>query len=301
MDIALNIITNNLIACEELWELDEINKEIYRCPDCLTNLIPASFLRTNKKRPYFFYLESKPHSPECAYNHANEIEKKARKKSIKTDEGFPLPFPSKLLLNDAVNKETDALLGSFRLFVNNNATDSISKSSLLNHHHRTVTTIKNIVRQFINFPYDRDLPLSIPLSDPQNNTYSKVFKRIKNGVNYNGYYIFYDRLYFSKPLLLNNSLEIRLYSGAWEERKQINPCILRIDLSLITPRQTELIIKEIDVARNEAIETSKLEITERKLAYIFFLGRQDKTNSQVFQTSSHRFISCISVPQSFSL
>lgn len=300
MDVALDIITNKLIACEELWELDEVNKEIYRCPDCLTNLIPASFLRTNKKRPYFFYLESKPHSVKCSYNHINEIERKARKQSIKTDGGFPLPFPSKLILNDALIKETDAVPGISQSSIHNTVEDSFSEKTSLNHH-RTVTTIKNIVRQFVNFPNDRDLPLLVPFTEPRNNTYSKVFKRVKDGINYNGYYIFYDRLYFSKPILNVNVLEIRLYTGIWEEKKQVKPCTLLINLSSITSRQRELILREIEVTRNEAIETSKFENNKRLLGYIFFLGKQDENNKQVFHTNSHRFISCITVPQSYFL
>ncbi len=300
MDVALNIITNTLTACEELWELNEVNKEIYRCPDCLTILVPASFLRTNKKRPYFFYLENKPHSTECSYNHINEIERKAQKQSIKTDGGFPLPFPSKLILNDVVDIETDALPRNSQSSVQSIVKKTFPEKTSLNHH-RTVTTIRNIVRQFINFPHDRDLPLLIPFTESQNNTYSDVFKRIKNGINYNGYHIFYDRLYFSKPILNDNMMEIRLCAGIWEKKRQVKSCTLLIDLSSITPRQRELILKEIEVTRDEAIETNNLENNERLLGYIFFLGKQDENNKQVFHTNNHRFISCITVPQSYFL
>ena len=61
MDVALNKITNRLVASEELWEFDVVDEEVYCCPDCLIPLKPASYLKTNKKRPYFRYLKDTPH------------------------------------------------------------------------------------------------------------------------------------------------------------------------------------------------------------------------------------------------
>ena len=54
MDSARDITTNEIIEAEQLWEIEFVDKERYRCIGCGTQLWPASYKRDiNKKRPYF--------------------------------------------------------------------------------------------------------------------------------------------------------------------------------------------------------------------------------------------------------
>lgn len=196
MDIAFNTITERLVTSEELWELEMIAKDIYCCPDCSIPLISASYLVTNKKRPYFRYLKTKPHKIDCAYSENSKLIKIAQFQSISNEDGFPFPYPSKLIIEDMKTKET-----------NDNDTDIPSSSRTRNslneygsgktkpNHHRTVSTIKNIVRHYVCFPNNRHSGLTVPYVSSDQATYNSIFKNIWGGNLHSNYHIFFSKIY----------------------------------------------------------------------------------------------------------
>ncbi|WP_075603784.1 hypothetical protein [Saccharicrinis aurantiacus] len=290
MDIAYNTVIKRLVASEELWELEVVEKDIYSCPDCYVPLAPASYLRTNKKRPYFRYL--KPHKIDCAYSENSSLIKTAQSKSISNKDGFPFPYPSKLIFEnknnqEAINNDTDVPRA------NRSKKKSNEYGSGKTNHHRTVSTIKNIVRHYVCFPNDRHVGLTVPYVSSEQTTYNSIFKNIWGGVLYSTNHIFFSKIYWTSPEITEEHISIRLTAGEWEDGKQTKPCKLRININSLSSRQRALVLREL--------KTTKLEAMKNKASvngYIFFLGKQDKNDRFLFHTDSHKLISCLTVLKS---
>lgn len=298
MDIALNTITQRLVASEELWELEVVDKNIYSCPDCSISLIPASYLKTNKKRPYFRYLKANTHTFDCVYNENSKLVKTAQVQSISNEDGFPFPYPSKLIIDDVKTREA-----------NDNDSDIPSASTKRNtskeygseaarpNHHRTVSTIKNIVRHYVCFRNDWHVPLIVPYVSSAQTTYNSIFKRIKNGGwHYDNYHIFYSNIFWNKAQEHDDYMEVKLVAGEWDNKVQKKACSLRINIESTQKRQRGLVLREINTTIQETIENK-----DKVNGFIFFLGKQDENDKYLFHTDSHKLISCLTIPKTAKL
>jgi hypothetical protein len=297
MDIAFDTITEILVASEELWNLEVVDKDIYCCPDCNIPLFPASYRKINKKRPYFFHNKSKPHEIDCAYNENSKLIKTAQSQSISNEDGFPFPYPSKLIIEDrntkeASDKDTDIPIPS----IQRNGQKEYGYGEAKKNHHRTVSTIKNLVRHYICFPNDRHVQLIIPYVSSDQTTYNTIFKKIKVGDSYSNYHIFYSKIYWTSPNITDEYIEIRLTAGKWEDSKQIQPCWIRINIDSLNNRQRGLVLRELETTKQEAIK-NKNSVN----GFIFFLGKQDENDKFLFHTDSHKLISCLTVSKNTKL
>ncbi|MDP1770788.1 MAG: hypothetical protein Q8L15_00775 [Methylobacter sp.] len=100
MDSAVDRYTGQIIDGEQLWYIDSVDKEGYKCRGCGVMVNPVSFEEHHKKRPHFKELPSKPHESWCDIEGEEKLISKARKGRVTTQAGFPGSFPSKLELVD---------------------------------------------------------------------------------------------------------------------------------------------------------------------------------------------------------
>lgn len=172
METARDKNTNEIIDAEQLWILEAVDPLGYICRGCNAIVSPCSYRKENKKRPYFSAKNG--HKIDCDIDGNEELIKRAKKERVSTLDGFPAKFPDKLVL-----KET-------RMIIVTNSTNNKSSNQkqkpcsnadiiiLPKSNRWTAQTIRPICRTFLNYPYDRDLPLHI--SDVNADTYQYVFK-----------------------------------------------------------------------------------------------------------------------------
>ena len=144
-----------------LYDLDSLDKDSFICIGCLEKAIPISYKPHNLQRPHF---RVKKHNKDCNINKYNELVKIGKKKKVSTSLGFPLPYPSKLYLQDKVKKvisneliKNNEDIKSVRTYTRNN-----EKKELDTYHQTTSSTIRPIVKHYLDFPFDRDIKLNIP-------------------------------------------------------------------------------------------------------------------------------------------
>ena len=157
MDSARDITTNEIIEAEQLWEIEFVDKERYRCIGCGTQLWPASYKRDiNKKRPYFTLGVSSTHIEPCDIDGEEEVIKRAKSERLGTPDGFPLPYPNKLVLSDErpvviqVGGQQTQSGGERR------QTRGDGNSGQRANHGHTVKTIRPIAKAFMKYLHDRE-------------------------------------------------------------------------------------------------------------------------------------------------
>ena len=93
--------TLNRVDAEDLWNIENVDQNGYICTGCNLKVIPCSHDKLrNKRRPYFRFTNPRGHEPNCTYENEVRLTKKAKKKQISTSDGFPIPYPSSLVLRD---------------------------------------------------------------------------------------------------------------------------------------------------------------------------------------------------------
>jgi len=286
-----------LVEAEELWTMERVDKDGYTCYGCLTQVHPASFDKEkNKRRPYFS-LRDKLHQPGCDVDGAEKIVARAKKEKVRTPDGFPLPFPSKLSLAD----ERPVVGGGPT--AEGGGTDGrepskggVGDPSKRRHHGHTVKTIRPACRAFVNFPNDRDaLPLEIP--DLPGKTYAGVFKYIgskKPEALNMPRRLFYSAIRWkAKAVKTPEYFEITLNAGEWvqADKEFKSLCKVRVDWSGWSAARRTSLETEFEVARDEAMEQAKKD--SKVKGWCFFVGMQDSDDPSVFYVNDRRLICCL--------
>ena len=176
MDSARDRLTNGVVDAESLWELSEVQRDRYECHGCGAPVIPKSYEKgVNKKRPYFSVLPSQDHIDPCAVDGEKDFVARAQRTSIGLPDGFPLPFPNKLVITDerpVVDAQAEAPAGESRSAGRSHPRDKNDA-----YHGHTVKTLRPICRTYMKYPHDRArLPLSVP--GCEGNTFDSVFWRL---------------------------------------------------------------------------------------------------------------------------
>ncbi len=261
-----------------MYEKNTLDKDGFICIGCSAKSTPASYKPENLRRPYF---RIDNHMDSCDVFKYQELKKTAKKKQISSSSGFPLPYPSKLYLQDKNTKivdkespETAALAKK-----TTNYTQNGDKTNVNTEHHRTSSTIRPIVKHFINFTYDRNIPLSFPIIDSKLNTYNRVFKKISKynidieefESNYSNTKLYYVPLSVEKNNIqtTNEIISLKLLCGKDESFNLI------INISTWNSRKISEVLNELEDLTNKKRKLYKNNQSNKENPHIFRLHNND--------------------------
>lgn len=295
MDSARDITTKEIIEAEQLWELEFVDKERYRCIGCGTQVWPASYKRDiNKKRPYFTLGTSGAHIEPCDIDGEEEIVKRAKSERLGTPEGFPLPYPNKLVLTDdrpVVNPQDG---GEGLDADNRNHTRGDGNRGQRANHGHTVKTIRPIAKAFIKFPHDREhLPLQVP--DCEGETFANVFWRLGRLMPFrNPTHLYFAPLHWKAPTKTDTHIEWQLAAGDWDtvNNRRGTSYRVRVDWADWSATQRNTLLHEIEVARDKAKDSGGA-----VNAWLFFVGTQDNKDQTLLVVRRYQLICCIEGPK----
>lgn len=296
MDSAQDKVTGEIIEAEQLWLIENVDKDRYICRGCGIKLNPKSFERDNIRRPHFALLPGLDHIPGCDVDGEKKLVKAGRTKRLSTThEGFPAPYPSRLVLIDerrvvgdapAADTEPKARRGGQDASRPENGNTSTTRK-------RAANTIRPICRTFIRFPYDRDLDLSIPDINAKN--YLTVFKKLKwdELCRYSEARIFYSPILWKKATETEEYLEVLVDAGERQVKKLTNGYRVRIEWAEWSKAKRTYVRNELEAARKEAIDTKGKDSKTKLKGYLFFIGEQDIKDLTLFRVRDHRLICCL--------
>ena len=295
MDSARDTTTNEIIEAEQLWELEVVDKERYACIGCGTQIWPASYKRDiNKKRPYFTLGSTGAHIEPCDIDGEEDIVKRAKVERLGTPEGFPLPYPNKLVLMDErpVANPSGGELGVDDAQRQKSRGDS-SRGQRANHGH-TVKTLRPIAKAFIKYPHDREtLPLQVP--DCEGSTFASVFWRLGKLMQFRSpTHLYYAPLHWKAPSKSDAHIEWHLNAGDWDtvNNRRGASYRVRIDWTDWSSTQRNTLLHEVEVARDKAKDSGGA-----INAWLFFVGIQDADDPTLLVVSRYQLICCIEGPK----
>lgn len=286
MESARDKRTGEIIDAEQLWIINPVDPLGYECRGCSAQVTPCSYRPENKVRPYF--RATVGHEVDCDIEGEVELVKRARKQRVSTRDGFPGSFPNRLMLRD-----TRPVTGANGTPIAATSTggrraDSDSSGEARRSRHWTAQTIRPICRIFLNYPYDRDLPLAVP--GIAADTYQRAFRSLKSDqiVQYPEPHLFYAPISWKAPVVNDNQLEIQLSYGEWNERKLTRPYRVRMDWCGWSTAKRNYVSREIEIARLEYMTAKKGGGKEK--GWLFFVGKQDESDLTLFHVDDHRLV-----------
>jgi hypothetical protein len=292
MDAALFKPKQFIISAEDLWDT-EFNESDFECHGCGVDVIPASYTPDNKKRPYFRLYPNATHHNNCDVDGEVERIKRAKTSKISTVDGFPVPYPNRLILKD-IREASDSSQEDLDLRVkkqnkpNNEGASGVSNRK----HNRTVTTIRLIAKHFSNYPFDRHLSLKIPGLSGQ--TYKDIFQKITPSIDRATLRnkILYGSLHFKPTEIFEDYCDVTLSQGIWENNALKNPFKVRIHNKMWSTKMKKAIKNEISVAREEA-KLNRNQGNKTVKAWLFFIGLEEQTEEFIIHVRDKRMICCI--------
>lgn len=290
MDSARDLYTGKIIEAEQLWLLPLVNANGYICRGCDALVTPCSYQPQNKRRPYFRVKQG--HKVDCDVEGEMELVRRARKERVTAQDGFPGRFPRKLVLHETRFVVSDTYRAPSH--IGEPPSSQYNEINAKNNDHcRTASTIRPICRVFINFPFDRDLPLMVP--GISSKTYQYVFWSLKSNqiIRYPTLKIFYAPISWKALVINDDRLEIQLNAGEWGEKGFSRPYKVNINWKNWGTAKRNYVVKEIEATRLEAIEAGKQGKNEK--GWLFFIGKQDSIDPSIFHVEDHRLICCLVV------
>ena len=289
MESAIDKNTGEIVDAEQLLVIDPVDPLGYECRGCGALATPCSYLPINKVRPYFSAKDG--HKFGCDVEGEVELVKRARKQRVSTREGFPGSFPNRLVLRD--KRPVVGLNGipTTTTSARGRRTSSEGVSETQRDRHWAAQTIRPICRTFINYPYDRDLPLVVP--GVVAGSYQRVFRSLVSDqiLEYPDSRLFYAPISWKAPIKDNDQIEIQLSYGEWIERKLTRSYRLRIDWKDWSAAKRSYVYREIETARLQYIVAQKR--GQKEKGWLFFIGRQDENEPALFHVDDHRLVCCM--------
>jgi hypothetical protein len=281
--------TGRIVDAEQLWIIDPGEPLGYECRGCGALATPCSYRPKNKVRPYFSVKDG--HKSGCDVEGEVELVKRARKQRVSTREGFLSSFPNRLVLRDT------------RLVVGSNGTPTVTTSAggsrtssegvseTQRDRRWAAQTIRPICRTFVNYPYDRDLPLAVPGIAAGN--YQRVFRSLKGDqiLEYPESRLFYAPISWKAPIEDDDQIEIQLSYGEWIERKLTRSYRVRMGWKDWSSATRNYVSREIETARLEYMAAKKR--GDKEKGWLFFIGRQDENEPALFHVDDHRLVCCM--------
>lgn len=300
METALDKYTGQIIDASQLWIIDQtegVDKTRYVCRGCGVLANPCSYRPHNEVRPYF---KADPHHLEhCDIPLESLLIKRGRKRRLTSLRGFPGSFPNRLeLKTHRIVSHTEGLPTAPRSLPPKIKTiEDLLK--IYRERPWTANTIRPICRTFLNYPYDRDLPLTI--DGILANTYRSAFKIIKRDLftNHIERKIFYAPMGWKTLQKTEDELEIKLGYGerpptdekSTINRTTLNPYRIKVHWKNWSNYQRNYVCQEFEAARRESIEAKKN--NKKAKGWVFFIGEQDHNDLSIFHVTDHRLICCI--------
>ena len=303
MEEARTTESKEVVFSVDLWDMENVSDTEFECISCGVRLFPCSYRKEiNKIRPYFRLEKLAQHKSSCEYSGIDrkKLLQKAKKQSITGDEGFPLSYPSKLLIKFTGNPKNDEKAKEDNSSENNvtkvqrspvkKDTKNIQKVEPKNY---TTRSFQIVVEHYINFPFDRYLPLDVDGIDGE--TYKECFRILVQPKGEQTFKfqeknkIYYSIASWKKPLVENNQITVYFSKGLWIEvdgKKELErPFHLIIDTKEwdkeIKNRFISDLIESLNYVRGK----------KGKELNIFFIGEQDMgkgENYYCFRCNDHR-------------
>lgn len=301
MDSALYKPNNTIISAEELSSWEVVNEYDFVCSACEVGVQPIAYKDMMKRRPYFRLYKNTRHQENCGMDGYEKLISIAKYKSVANEDGFPLSYPNRLIIKEIreqIANELEVGVKKTKHILTKESYETNSNDKRAHNH--TVTTIRPIAKQFINFHFDLGLSLIMPMIDrTKYNTYKSVFERLSNKrINsYSDKRIFYGSLYTGNQYnninisLPPNHFIVTLTQGEWNDTytKPIKLYQIIIDYSHWTTKTINMVKGELDIAREER-QKALDEGNNKVKSWVFFVGQQNKTNPYLFHVDDHKLI-----------
>lgn len=289
MESARDKTTDEIVDAEELWIIKQVDPLGYTCRGCEAVATPCSYRPENVVRPYFSAKDG--HKEGCDVDGEVELIKRARKQRVSTREGFPGSFPSRLVLRDLRPVVgSGGVQGDASSQPERNTGSKTGNKPQRNRHFAT-QTIRSICRTFINYPFDRDLPLMLP--GVAADSYQRAFRSLKRDevISYPECRLFYARISWTAPTVNEEHLEIQLGHGEWNEGKLMRRYRVQVDWRSWSSAKRNYVSREVEASRLEGIAAKKR--GDKDDGWLFFIGKQDENDSALFHVDDHRLICCL--------
>lgn len=298
METARDSHTLEAVEAEELWSMVVVDSSRYICRGCTQQVFPASYDKAiNKKRPYFRLGALKDHLMGCDVYGEDKIIKRAKKERVGTPEGFPMPFPNRLVLaeNRPIERkgEGNSLQdGRARTSGSPESSDATARK----HHGHSVTTIRMICRTYMRYPNDRSYMRSQVPGVP-GGTYLQVFKSVSGKPESlaDQTRLFYAPIRWKEnPIIQEEYCELTLSAGEWDQTrgKYKSMYRVRVHWTSWSKVRRDTLIREYETTREEAKDQFRSEKSAK--GWLFFVGTQDTIEPSIFNVSDHRLICSIS-------
>lgn len=289
MESARDKHTGEIVDAEQLWIINPVDPLGYECRGCGAQATPCSYRPENKIRPHFRAKDG--HNSGCDVEGELELVKRSSKQRISTREGFPGSFPNRLVLRDTRPVAGSNGTPTAATSAGGRRTGSDSSGKARHDRRWAAQTIRPICRTFLNYPYDRDLPLTVP--GIAADTYQRVFRSLKRDqiIQYPELRLFYAPISWKVPIADNDQIEIQLSYGEWKERTLIRPYRVRIDWKAWSAAKRNYVSRDIEAARLEYMTAKKR--GDKKKGWLFFIGRPDENDTTLFHVDDHRLVCCV--------
>jgi hypothetical protein len=292
MDSALDRITGQIVEAALLHLSTTVDSSRYLCPGCEVPVIPASYLPENKVRAHFKTKKEQPHVLDCdVFGEAKLVSRAKKERVTSPTNGFPGSYPNRLHLEDEREVVAEGALPQARTGGRDRGMAEGGVESLHRQRRWPAKTIRPLASTFMNYPFDRDLPLTVP--GVEGARFQDVFEHIKNNqiIVYEKTRIFYAPIQWSKPVENLDVFEVKLGRGEWEDKRLVRSYRVRVIWADWSESRKRHIRNEIEVARNEAMDAVKK--GSKAKGWLFFLGHQAADDSSLFLVKDHRLICCI--------
>ena len=287
--------TEEIWPADQIWQLENASMIDWCCIGCDAALTPRAWRldRDYKQAAHFAALNG--HQPDCTADGLEKLIAAGGKRSIKTEDGLPGPYPAAVRFVD--RRERIAVEGQAAEGVRDvyrHARGDRDGRPRNSDHRRTVTTIRQICGFYQAFPQLSRLPLDLPGGDGK--TYFDLFQPMSNSyagpvegkILYAGIR-FKELPNYSNEQILHVTLNCANFATIEGETVR-NQLILVIDWSGWSPTQRGLFRNHYEEARQELERKYKAAKDKKSLpsANIYFIGRRIGDNE--FLADDHRKI-----------
>ena len=284
MPMARSVETGEIVAAEDLRERPGIRLVKFACAGCDIEVRPTAvgsvIVKPHFRRPPGVY-----HAGDCLSEDQVELRERARREPVLDGPNPPIPVFARLVL-PAVGTGL-AMAAPPTSSPEQRLAEQRSK---VERRDQTASRLEPIVRQFLDFPQDRGLPLELPGAK---GTYGSLFVPVQDAwrERYPGHRIFYAKVGFNDFMEQGRVFTIPLAAGQYSGRRDEKPLLrhkdrvyLKMDARAWHPQTIKSFRAELEAARRLEVQRTD------KSGMIFFMGRHDPVNPLVFHAAPRRLV-----------